>query len=232
MNLATSNILPPCTTSPEMSVAPRGNRIPLVLLCGVMSWLLVIGFGLRILWGYENTPGVTAQAPRRWPVESKIQPARDHATLVMLAHPHCPCTRASMAELASVMAHSQGRLSAFVLFIKPAGFSASWEMTDLWNTAAKIPGVRAIVDDDGAEAERFHAVTSGQTVLYDADGQLLFSGGITGSRGHVGDNAGRSAIVSLVNAGVTERSETLVFGCPLFDPNSKCRASKDEKHAR
>ena len=34
-----------------------------------------------------------------------------------------------------------------------------------------------------------HAWTSGETMLYDASGRLVFAGGITGSRGHGGDNA-------------------------------------------
>jgi hypothetical protein len=147
-----------------------------------------------------------------------------------LAHPHCPCTRATIGELASIMAHSQGRLTAYVLFLKPAGFSEEWEKSDLWRSAESIPGVTAVIDDEGAEANRFHAATSGQTLLYDAGGHLLFSGGITGSRGHSGDNAGHSAIVSLVNAGVAEQTESFVFGCPLFDANSECRVPKDEKH--
>ena len=49
-------------------------------------------------------------------------------------------------------------------------------------------------DDDGAEARRFGAETSGQTLLYDARGALAFSGGITGARGHAGDNAGRASL--------------------------------------
>ena len=85
-----------------------------------------------------------------------------------------------------------------------------------------------MIDGDGQEARLFHAVTSGQTVLYDSQGRLLFSGGITASRGHSGDNAGRSAIVSLVNAEVPDRTETLVFGCPLFSPKSECRVSENE----
>jgi hypothetical protein len=87
-----------------------------------------------------------------------------------------------------------------------------------------------MIDDEGAEANRFHAATSGQTLLYDADGRLLFSGGITGSRGHAGDNAGENAIVSWVNSGAAARTETSVFGCALFDPNSECRKPKDDKH--
>ena len=211
-------------------LVPRAKKARVLLLAGTISWLLAICFGLWILWGYENTPGKAAEPPKQWPADSKIQPARDHATLVVLAHPHCPCTRATIGELASIMAHTQGRLTAYVLFLKPAGFSEEWEKSDLWRSAASIPGVTTVIDDEGAEADRFHAATSGQTLLYDAGGRLLFSGGITGSRGHSGDNVGHSAIVSFVNSGTAERTESFVFGCPLFDPNSECRRPKDEKH--
>src|SRR6266550_9074253 len=206
----------------------RRTRVILVLM--VISWLSVVGVGLWSLWGYENTPGISAESLGQWPAASQIQLAPDQPTLVMLAHPHCPCTRASIGELASIMAHSQGRLSAYVLFIKPEGFSAEWEETDLWQTSSNIPGVTVIRDGDGREAHLFHAETSGQTVLYDPHGRLLFSGGITGSRGHFGDNAGQTSIVSLVNAEVPNRTETAVFGCPLFDPQSECRTSTDEKN--
>ncbi|HEX8891004.1 MAG TPA: hypothetical protein VF779_17785, partial [Pyrinomonadaceae bacterium] len=153
---------------------------PFLLTFSVL-WLLAIGFGVCVLCNYENTPGVAATPPERWPVESHVELAPEGATLVMLVHPHCPCTRASIAELAALMAHCQGRLTAYVLFLKPEGFSDEWEKTDLWQSAVSIPGVHAVFDDDGAEALRFHAATSGQTILYAADGRLLFSGGITSS---------------------------------------------------
>lgn len=128
------------------------------------------------------------------------------------------------------MAQGQGRVTAYVLLLKPAGASDDWEKTDLGKSAASIPGVNVVVDDDGVEARRFCAITSGQTILYDTEGRLLFSGGITGSRGHSGDNAGRSAIVSLLNTGEAERAETFVFGCPLFGTDSECRGSFDARN--
>jgi hypothetical protein len=226
------------TRAVDGSVLPRTKRsrailfpilLPILLLSAI-SWLSLVGVGLWLLWGYENTPGIAAESPRQWPADSRIQPAQDHATLVMLAHPLCPCTRASIGELASIMAHSQGRLSAYVLFIKPEGVSNDWEKTDLWQSASNIPGVKVILDRDGREARLFHSATSGQTVLYDSYGRLLFSGGITGSRGHFGDNAGQGAIVAIVNAEVPDRTETSVFGCPLFNPESECRESNDERN--
>jgi hypothetical protein len=218
-----------CETETEALCPPRSRR-GLVILSSITLWLLVVGIGLSVLLGYENTPGVAAKPLASWPADSQIQRAPGRATLVMLVHPHCPCSRASMGELALLMAQSQGRLTAYVLFLKPAGFSDDWEKTDLWQSAAGINGVKPIVDYDGVEAHRFHAQTSGQTFLYDARGRLLFSGGITVARGHAGDNAGRSAIVSLVNAKIAEQAETPVFGCPLFDDNSDCRKPNHERN--
>jgi len=218
------------TRALDGSALPRTKRTRAILFLSAVSWLSLVAVGLWLLWGYENTPGIAAESPRQWPAESQIQPAQDHATLVMLAHPHCPCTRASIGELASIMAHTQGRLSAYVLFIKPEGVSNDWEETDLWQSASTIPGVKVILDGDGREARLFHAATSGQTVLYDPHGRLLFSGGITGSRGHFGDNAGQASIVSLANAEVPNRTETSVFGCPLFDPQYECRMPTNERN--
>jgi hypothetical protein len=148
----------------------------------------------------------------------------------MLSHPHCPCTRASIEELNRLMAQTQGRVIAYVLFLKPTGSSTDWEKTDLWQSAARIPGVKVLVDDNGSEAHRFHAMTSGQTALYDIDGHLLFSGGITRARGHSGDNAGRSAIVSLLNTGDSDQTETPVFGCPLYGNGSECPEEANDGH--
>ena len=53
-------------------------------------------------------------------------------------------------------------------------------------------------------------------MFYDARGALLFSGGITGARGHAGDNAGRRAIVALLNRSPARSRATNVFGCSLF----------------
>ena len=81
--------------------------------------------------------------------------------------------------------------------------------------AAAIPGAQVLRDAGGVEAARFQAATSGQTLLYSAEGDLLFNGGITSARGHAGDNFGKSAIISLVNGGRAEHAETPVFGCTL-----------------
>lgn len=210
---------------------PKNNRT--LLRAGGVLWLLMVCTGIGFLWSYERTPGVAAAALPQWPADSPVRRATDRATLVMLAHPHCPCTRASLGELARLMAQAQGRVTAYVLFVKPSELPDGWEQTDLLASAAAIPGVSVVRDDEGVEAGRFRAATSGQTMLYDAGGKLLFSGGITSGRGHEGDNAGRAAVVSLLTAGGAGQSETPVFGCPLFAREGECPAGKEvgrEKH--
>jgi hypothetical protein len=73
-----------------------------------------------------------------------------------------------------------------------------------------------IRDQGGVEARRFDVEGSGHVLLYAPSGKLLFSGGITPSRGHEGDNAGRSAIVSLILRGHAPVDHTPVFGCSLL----------------
>lgn len=198
------------------------NRSNYVTAIFSIFWLTAVVFGLGKLLNYEKSPGVAAASPREWPDASKVERSADLATLIMVAHPHCPCTRASIGELARIMALCQGRLSATVVFFKPEGFPSDWEKTGLWRSAGEIPGVRVICDEGGAEAIRFHAETSGQTLLYDKEGRLIFSGGITISRGHSGDNAGAAAIISLLNEGRATQTENPVFGCQVLDPDSKC----------
>ena len=115
------------------------------------------------------------------------------------------------------MARCREQVTAHVLVYRPVGFADNWTQTDLWRSAAALPGVDVQCDDDSATARLFGAETSGHTVLYDNRGRLLFSGGITGGRGHFGDNAGLNAVVSLLRNETIMRQQAPVFGCSLFN---------------
>lgn len=184
------------------------------LLVGA-AWLLSSGIGFSFLWSYSSAPGDPGAPPTRWPSDSLVSRHSERPTLLMLAHPRCPCTRASIRELARLMAQCKGDLSAYVLFYKPERAPDEWARTDLWEHASAIPGVKVLCDSGGQEARRFGSITSGQVVVYDRAGALVFCGGITASRGHSGDNYGRSAIVDLVRGGTVYRSTTPAFGCPI-----------------
>jgi len=193
---------------------PVFQRITLAVC--TLAWLAGVTWGLSIVWAYENRPGEEAHAPVHWPAASALTAATDRPTLVFLAHPQCPCTRASLEELNRVLARAPRAAKTYVLFLRPAGVDAGWVQTDLWRTAAALPGVTVLRDDGGVEARRFGVATSGQTLLYDRGGTLVFAGGITGSRGHAGDNAGETSLLTLLASGTADRQATSVFGCPLF----------------
>ena len=190
------------------------------LWAGAAMWLVGAVAGLWVLWSYENTPGEAATSGGRWPAETHLARSPGQPTLILLAHPQCTCTGASLAELAEVLGRTHNPPKTYVLFLKPSEFFDGWEKTDLWRTASSLPNVTVLRDDDGREAARFGAVTSGQTLMYDADGELVFSGGITGARGHAGDNAGRSALIAILDRKQPSQRATSVFCCSLISRES------------
>ena len=207
--------------APENSSSTKRHKFSaakrqIVLWVVATAWLFSVVAGLSVVWRFDNTPGVAANSPTRWPSGTHLTRATERPTLVLLAHPQCSCTRATLQELGEILARAENRPKTYVVFLKPSSFADGWEQTDLWQTAARLPDVTVIRDDDGREASRFGAATSGQTVLYDARGVLLFSGGITGARGEAGDNAGQHALITVLNRQPADRATSSVFGCPLF----------------
>ena len=190
----------------------KGFWIPAV----AAVWLACVVGGLYVVWTYENGPGEPAAAAAHWPSATRLAAAADRPTVVFVAHPQCTCTRASLGELAEALARTTTPPKTYVVFVKPSTMPEGWEKSDLWKSASSLPNATLIRDDDGREAGIFGAATSGQTFVYDASGALQFSGGITGSRGHAGDNAGRASVVALLNHLQADRDSTGVFGCSLF----------------
>lgn len=182
-------------------------------------WVFMVGIGMSSLWKYQSTPAEVTESPRKWPIHSQIKHHPFRPTLLMFAHPRCPCTRASIGELSSLMTHCGDLVDARVLFFNPENGSNTWAKTDLWTSAEAIPGIKVSCDYQGQEAKIFHSTTSGYVLLYNAQGRLMFQGGITASRGHSGENAGRSAIESVLTNRRAKTKQTFVYGCPLQDRN-------------
>jgi hypothetical protein len=190
------------------------KKIFITTLLGA-TWLAALALGGRTLFKYETTPGPVGLTASTWPSASIVPRHEDKPTLLMFAHPHCPCTRASMGELAQIMAHAIGKVNAYVLFVKPPTAGADWDDTDLRSSAAAIPGVTVLTDENGTDAARFGAETSGHTLVFARNGTLVFNGGITASRGHAGGNAGESAVLAALNQQEIGWARTPVFGCSL-----------------
>lgn len=170
---------------------------------------------------YASKAGARGVAPTSWPASSHLARTPGRGTVVMIAHTKCACTRASLRELERLMARAGDRAEAFVVFVGPREKPAIG-LLDLRETARGIHGVTVVEDE--SEARVFGASTSGQVVLYDANGALLFRGGITPSRGHEGSTAGGETVRRFVTGneagtGTSFTTASEVFGCALFNRN-------------
>lgn len=180
-------------------------------------WCFAIGAGTAALLRFEFTAGDQARAPGQWPEESLLPRSSGRRTLLLFVHPHCVCTRASLNELQVILSQAPDALHAQVIFVQLPGFTDAEVQDGSWDQAGRISGLTRRVDINGAEARRFQAQVSGYTVIYDAQGRLEFDGGITGSRGQTGANAGRNSVMRLLQTGTAEVRRTKVFGCYLLD---------------
>lgn len=201
------------------------------LLSGAVFWVTLSVFGLVYLVRYENTPSEKAESnPKIYPTESKLERNSVHHTLLFFSHPKCPCTRASLNELSRLITDVNGKLDVYVVFAKPKDAEANWTDTDLRWKAEAIPQVKVIIDENERETKLFNAETSGLVLVYDQSGNLRFSGGITSSRGHEGNNPGRQAIFEIVTKDLTDNAETEVFGCSLHNKECKDEAINHGKN--
>lgn len=183
------------------------------IIAGMVLWFLMVATGLGALYNYDIKAGDVEPAPQKWPESIPLIRHDKLYQLVMIVHPHCPCTRASIGELEILMAKTKGKLRATALIFVPSKKDAEWARSDLLHQLERIPGVDTYIDEDSRMTAVFGGTTSGQAFLYDPEGRLVFSGGITASRGHAGGNYGRTAIVDAVYGREVTRRSTPVFGC-------------------
>ena len=188
--------------------------VPSALIVSALLWATTIGAMVRAIRRFESTPGRAADALQSWPSTSRIPRAPGEWRLVMLIHPHCSCSRASLSELERIIEKSPRSLRTYIVVYRPSDFANGWEKTDVFTSASRLPRTRIVLDQDGHEARLFHGFTSGQTYLYDGDGKLRFSGGITLLRGHAGFNSGSAEVMNIVRSNAGSGTHP-VFGCAI-----------------
>jgi hypothetical protein len=200
----------------------RGTDRDARYLLAIAAWAVAVLAGTIALWRYKTRPGDIGPFSATWPGASALHRESGRPTLVVFAHPYCPCSHATVTELAIALSRRSARTVTHVMFSVPSATpadAASWDETPLWRAASRLPGVHVAIDTAGREARAFGARTSGQTFVYDADGRLRFAGGVTAARGHEGGNLGLDRMTAALDgwrgAGILHAP---VFGCPLEDP--------------
>ena len=195
----------------------RATLTPVWLVAMAISGLIAAIVGFAILVNHSQTPGAKGIAPANWPHTSRLVHSAEGPTLVVFLHPHCPCGRATVTEVEKLIERHRGLHTIFVL-LKPQETVPGWEHGVIRDRCLALKDVQVFIDNAGEETRLFDVVTSGHVCLYDDHQQLQYSGGVTQSRGHEGDNEGIDAL-RFILAGNEIQTAVPVFGCPLF---SKC----------
>lgn len=187
------------------------------LSLAVSIWFAAVCAGLWMMFQYESTPARATAAAAEWPANSPIAMQPGAPNLLFFVHPQCPCTRASVAELSRLIARvGPDRVHVVAVACHPANTAPDWLETDTVNTLTQFPGIQIADDLNGALARRFGAQVSGEALLYDELGRLLYQGGVTGARGHEGDNAARDALEARILRRESALMKMPTFGCSLF----------------
>ncbi len=173
-------------------------------MASIVLWSALVAIGAGTLYAYEGTPGQRGTTPATWPAASTLP--HEGITVATFVHPECPCTRASITELATSIS---ARAPATLLVV------VEGDPAEIADRLRALPSARVVIDAGGVEAARFGAKTSGHVVAYDARGSLAFSGGITPGRGHVGDNMGRRSLERILAGGSAVDPTRAVLGCEL-----------------
>lgn len=200
---------------------PRRNR-NVILTALLIAWGSTIAWGMTWFQNYESTPGPATLTSGEWPADSGIRFIPGRINIVMLAHPRCPCTRASIDELKALLDRCPDQATAHILFWTPRDAGPDWTQTDLWTRARSMANVQAHVDEMGVEARRFGAATSGHVLIFKGDGTRIYSGGLTTARGQSADGQTAAVICGLIDNSLPAPAELPVFGCPLYDPSAQC----------
>lgn len=182
----------------------------------IAIWMVFLGFGSWYLWSYENTPGATAHFSSHIPARHNVALDAERPTIIVFAHPHCPCSRASISELTKSLSQFQNKFRTKVYFYIPPGKDIQWAHSSLWEKTQRLPDTEVFIDPDGKIARAFEAKISGETFVLSPQDKILYHGGMTASRGHEGESAGSRGLADIARRGVASVVESPVFGCSLF----------------
>jgi hypothetical protein len=206
------------TAVPSALKQPLKSHTNWLAVGAFCAWTATVMFGGWQLVRYAAAATVSPrQVPAILPVGISTD-ARPH--LIVFVHPHCPCTRATIANLDRLLARTNGKLDVTAVVVVPLGATSDWADTANVRAVRAIEGVETRTDWGGAEANRFGATTSGYVLLYTADRNLAYAGGITPARGHEGDCKGIDQILAIVAGGTAQLEipqPQTAAGCALLD---------------
>lgn len=178
----------------------------------VPVWLVacaavVVGFAAK-----DGFPGPVATAVGDRPT------GLTRPTLRVFVHSRCPCSGSTVRTLDPVVREAAGSMTTDVFVYDPDGNVESWYAGPYGRLVASWPAATVQADPAAGHATQSGATTSGTVCLYAADGRLLFSGGVTSGRGHLGPNPALTCFKRAARGEPVPVAAWPVFGCELTTP--------------
>lgn len=189
----------------------------LTALSSIFVFTGIIVSGSVKLLDYSTRPGESGEVPASIHevdvLKDCLTPTK--STVLLFLHPHCPCTKATIKNLCAVLKECPSSVECCAIAFCPKGKADDWIQSPIVNMLTDKVGVNVIVDRGSSVIESFGIKCSGHVLVYDEDGGLQFSGGITRSRGHEGSCLPLSDLRKFLLGDAGEPVNWPVFGCSL-----------------
>ena len=197
----------------------KNDRLSWPLGAALVAWIAaaVAGWYGISAYGFKGDPQATTDIVSQWPAESSIAQMTGRPTLMLFLHPKCPCSRATVAELERlpVLVPVDALPNVCVVAAAPRSSGDRWWSNQFLERVERLPNARLVRDAGGVETALFGARISGTVLLFDANGNRLYAGGVTMSRGHAGDNVGLQAVTDLLVNHDANVSPIPPLGCDM-----------------
>lgn len=201
------------------TLSPADHNRPTAAFAGLAAAIAMCAVGIWLLARHASDVGAAGAAPVSLPaaLAAALDWHHDQPLLVLAAHPQCPCLDSTLDELERVLAAADA-VTVRTLVFAPTHRPEAWCDEDDVRLAPCGRNGAVLPDRDGWLAARLGCLTSGHVLVYDPAGALRFSGGVTGSRGHRGDNPGARALAAaLAAADSAPVAHPPVYGCPIHN---------------
>ena len=179
------------------------------------SWILMVAIGIWKTSEFTYTPGASVTDISKFPASSKLNAKTLQPTLLVFLHPKCSCSSSTLEELKRLLPELT-KVRVVVVFGQPPGRDPAWTKSELWEKAQNLKGTELFLDKNNAEMSLFKISTSGQAFLFNAEDELVYSGGLTPGRGHEGVNDGQVFIREWLKKPSRKSFFDHVFGCGIF----------------
>lgn len=180
----------------------------LTLVLSIVAWVLAAVGAFGYINYYSTRPGAVGSLPLANEIRSFVH-GTEKSVVVAFIHPKCKCSDATVDELSDLMSTLpvEKKPKVLVLFYYPQEEAAKWATESaLYKKVIARNDWQMTLDQGGKQAYAWGALTSGHIIYVDEQGEVQFSGGITESRGHRGENLGKidlkKAILKLENENI------------------------------